>query len=245
MFTAAAFAIFIITLFSSFLQTITGFGYALAAAPLLTLVMAPKDAIMVVLFTGIITKLALLYHTWRQGRFADIALIFTASLLGALPGAYVLKIINNGTLKISIGIVLIIIAAAMAARFRVTIRQPKLAKTTVGIVSGFLSTTTSLSGPPIVMYYLNEQTGKEQARANLTRYFIMSNAAALAISYFFGTLNLTVLGTNTLAALPAIPLGVWLGEKLFCRFNAESFKKLALAVIAASAVVSIVSSLYA
>ncbi len=60
MFTPEAVAIFTIIFFSSFLQTITGFGYALAAAPLLALVMSPKDAVMFVLFTGIITKLALL-----------------------------------------------------------------------------------------------------------------------------------------------------------------------------------------
>ncbi len=155
-----------------------------------------------------------------------------------------LKIISNEALKIGIGLTLIIIAIAMARDFRINITQPRLAKTVVGIISGFLSTTTSLSGPPIVIYYLNEQTEKETVRANLTRYFILSNASSLVISYFFGTLNLAVLSNNTLLALPAIPLGIWLGEKLFCKFNADNFKKLALAVISASALISIMSGLW-
>lgn len=244
MLTLEAVAIFTIIFFASFLQTITGFGYALAAAPLMALVMNPKDAIMFILFTGIITKLALLYHTWHQGRFTAISLIFATSLAGALPGAYVLKVISNEALKVGIGLTLIIIAIAMARDFRVNISQPRLAKTVVGIISGFLSTTTSLSGPPIVIYYLNEQTDKEIVRANLTRYFILSNASSLVISYFFGTLNLAVLSNNALLALPAIPLGIWLGEKLFCKFNADNFKKLALAVISASALISIMSGLW-
>lgn len=238
-----ALAIFSIILFASFLQTITGFGYALAATPLLALVMNPKDAIMFVLFTGIITKLALLYRVWRQSSFAAISLLFTASLAGALPGAYILKLISNNTLKLAIGFVLIIITVAMVRDFRIIIRRPRLAQSLVGVISGFLATTTSLSGPPVVMYYLNEQTEKEKVRANLTRYFILSNASSLLISYFFGTLNPATLAANTVLCLPAILLGVWLGEKLFACFNAATFRKLALAIIAVSALVSIISGL--
>ncbi len=243
MFTLATLAIFAVILFSSFLQTITGFGYALSAAPLLALIMGPKDAIMFVLFTGIITKLTLLIRTWHQSSFSAISLLFAASLVGALPGAYVLKIISDATLKLAIGLVLIIITIAMAHNFRVNIRQPRLAQSVVGVVSGFLATTTSLSGPPVVMYYLNQQTDKEKVRANLTRYFILSNASSLVISYYFGTVNLQLLTANTLICLPAILLGVWLGEKIFAKFNATAFRKLALAVIAASALISISAGL--
>jgi uncharacterized membrane protein YfcA len=243
MFTPEAPAIFAVVLLSSFLQTITGFGYALSAAPLLALIIGPKDAVMFVLFTGIITKLTLLCRIWHHSNFSAIGLLFTASLAGALPGAYVLKIISNDTLKLAIGLVLIIITFAMARDFRVIIHQPRLVQTVVGIISGFLATTTSLSGPPVVMYYLNEHLAKETIRANLTRYFILNNAAALVISYFFGTLNPGLLAANTLICLPAIVLGIGLGEKLFTKFNADIFKKLALAVIAASAIISIFSGL--
>jgi len=236
-------AIFAVIFFSSFLQTITGFGYALSATPLLALILDPKDAVMFVLFTGIITKLALLCRLWHQSSFSAIRLLFAASLAGALPGAYVLKIVSNATLKLTIGLVLIIITVAMARDFRVTIREPRLAQSVVGVVSGFLATTTSLSGPPVVMYYLNEQLTKETIRANLTRYFILSNTASLVLSYFFGTLKPELLAANTLICLPAIVLGVGLGEKLFAKFNANIFKKLALAVIAASAIISIFSGL--
>ena len=243
MLTPEALAIFAVIFFSSFLQTITGFGYALSAAPLLALILGPKDAIMFVLFTGILTKLTLLCRVWHQSSFSAISLLFAASLVGALPGAYVLKIVSNDTLKLAIGLALLIITFAMARDFRVTIRKPRLAKAVVGVVSGFLATTTSLSGPPVVMYYLNEQTDKEKVRANLTRYFILSNAASLVLSYFFGTLNLELLAANTLICLPAIVMGVMLGEKLFAKFNADTFKKLALAVITGSAIVSILSGL--
>lgn len=243
MFIPEAPAIFAVIFFSSFLQTITGFGYALSAAPLLALILGPKDAVMFVLFTGIITKLTLLCRLWHQSSFSAISLLFAASLAGALPGAYVLKIVSNDTLKLAIGLMLIVITFAMARDFRVTIREPRLAQTIVGVISGFLATTTSLSGPPVVMYYLNEQLNKETIRANLTRYFILSNAASLVLSYFFGTLKPELLAANTLICLPAIVLGVGLGEKLFTKFNADIFKKLALAVIAASAVISIFSGL--
>ncbi|KYZ77815.1 hypothetical protein AXX12_17285 [Anaerosporomusa subterranea] len=238
MITTTLFSVFAITAFASFLQTITGFGYALAAAPLLAFFMDPKDAVMIVLATGVITKVMLLLGAKVEGHFADIAPLFLASLAGALPGAYIITSISADALKAFIGVTLLVTTCAMCANYTVRVTRPRLAENLVGMVSGFLGATTSLSGPPLVLYYLNEKTEKERLRANLTRYFLLGNLATLLLSYGFGTLQPASLLMPVVVSIPAVAFGVWLGEKLFNRLNPQVFRRIAIGVISISGVMT-------
>lgn len=234
MITTTLLSVFAVTAFASFLQTITGFGYALAAAPLLALFMDPKDAIMLVLATGLITKLMLLIGAKIQGQFSDIAPLFLASLVGVLPGAYIITFISSDALKAVIGVTLLVTTCAMSANCSVKVTRPHLVQNIIGMISGFLGATTSLSGPPVVLYYLNEKTEKDRIRANLTRYFLLGNLATLILSYFFGTFRPSTLLLPIAISLPALAFGVWLGEKLFSRIQPRLFRRLAIGIISIS-----------
>jgi uncharacterized membrane protein YfcA len=230
--------VFGVILFAGVLQTITGFGFALVAAPLLTFALPPKEAVIAVLFIGIMMKGFMVYKTRRDGEFARILPVFAASVAGALPGAYVLRTVSDSALKVFIGLTLVAVTLAMYANCKVTIRRHGLAKATVGLLSGFLGATTSLNGPPLVLYMMNEGEDKTTMRANLARYFFLGNAATLAISYFMGTVTADRLGVIAVVALPAIGLSWWLGDKIFARVDAALFRRIALGVIALSGLVT-------
>lgn len=238
MLTATALYVFAVVLVAGVLQTITGFGFALVAAPLLTFALSPKEAVIAVLFIGILMKGFMVYKTWRDGEFSRILLVFAASVAGALPGAYVLRAVSDSALKAFIGLTLILVTLAMAADRTVVIRRHRLAQTTVGFLSGFLGATTSLNGPPLVLYMMNEGRDKTTMRADLVRYFFLGNAATLVISWFMGTVAADRLAFTAAAALPAIVLGWWLGDKIFARVDAALFRRISLAVISISGLVT-------
>jgi len=152
MITLTVIYVFVVVLFASFLQTLTGFGYALAAAPLLALAINPKDVVMLVLFTGLLVKAVMVWHTRRVGSFSNVLLMFFASIMGALPGAFVMAHISSEMLKIGIGIVLVAVTVLMYRNITVTIANHRIAQAVVGVNSGFLASTTSLNGPPVVLY---------------------------------------------------------------------------------------------
>jgi len=66
-------------------------------------------------------------------------------------------------------------------------------------LSGFLDTTTSINGPPIILYYLNSNAEENKCvfGGNLTRYFLLINIASIIISYFAGTLKIGDLWLQT------------------------------------------------
>lgn len=244
MITLTVIYVFVVVLFASFLQTLTGFGYALAAAPLLALAINPKDVVMLVLFTGLLVKAVMVWHTRRVGSFSNVLLMFFASIMGALPGAFVMAHISSEMLKIGIGIVLVAVTVLMYRNITVTIANHRFAQAVVGVNSGFLASTTSLNGPPVVLYYMNEAAEKETIRANLARYFVLGNSASLLLSYFWGTLNISSLTLNAAISIPALLLGFWLGEKAFTKVDGQMFRNLALGVISVSGIISLGSGLW-
>lgn len=233
-----------VILLAGVVQTVTGFGFALVAAPLLTFVLTPKEAVLTVLFIGILVKGYAVGQTWREGQFSRIMIVFAASMAGALPGALALRAVSDAGLKVFIGLALLAATLAIYADVRVRIRRHGLAQTLVGFVSGFLATTTSISGPPVVLYMINEGEDKAVMRANLARYFFLGNAAALVIAGFTGTMLTAELVWYSVASLPAIVLGWWLGEKIFLRIDAVLFRRIALAVISVSGLVTLGAGLW-
>lgn len=234
--------IFSIILLAAVLNTLTGFGFALVATPLLAFVINPKEAVVLVLFIGLLMKVYMVYKTWLDGKFARIALIFAASIVGALPGAYVLRVVDENTLKIVISIALILITLTMSANVKLTIRRHNLAKAAVGFISGLLGATTSFSGPPIVLYMMNEGMDKISMRADLVRYFLLGNTSTLIMAYLMGTFHISSLTVPVAVSIPALALGWWLGEKVFKLVDLVLFRRITLTLISISALVTLSSS---
>lgn len=237
--------IFLVFIISSFLQTTTGFGYAIITAPLLALVLGPKETVMLTMLTGLIIRLFMMRTTKNEGSFKAIFPLITASIAGAIPGAYVMMIISNDGLKIFIGVILLIAVIALGKNYKLSINNHKFAEVIAGGLSGFLATTTSINGPPIILYYLNSKAeeNKELLRGNLTRYFLLINIASIIISYFAGTLNLRDLWLQTLLSIPALYIGFYLGEKAFHRINSGTFRKISLGMVLVSSLALIGTAL--
>ncbi|HWR42265.1 sulfite exporter TauE/SafE family protein [Sporomusa sp.] len=237
--------IFIVLILSSFLQTTTGFGYAIITAPLLALVLGAKETVMLVMLTGLIVRLFLIRAIKNEGSFKAILPLITASVFGAIPGAYVMTIISSDGLKIFIGIVLLIATATMWKNCTIRVRHQKFVETIVGALSGFLATTTSINGPPIVLYYLNSNAEENKVvfRANLTRYFLLINIASIIISYFAGTFKIEELWTYVLFSIPALYIGFYLGEKFFHRINAEVLRKVSILMVFVSSIMIVATVL--
>jgi uncharacterized membrane protein YfcA len=234
--------IFLIVLFSSFIQSITGFGFAVVGTPLLLFFMEPKQVVSLMVFGALILNLMVIYKTRGKSDPKVIWPMFIASLIGIVPGVYILKVVDASNLKLCIGILILLVSLFMASNYVMTIKREKLATVLVGIVSGFMGGATSLSGPPVALFLMNQQQDKEAFRANLVRYFCLGNIATLLVMYFMETMDLGVLRQG-LYAIPGVLLGVWVGEKAFARVSPKLFKWITLGVIFFCGTISVTSEL--
>ena len=233
---------FLIILFSSFIQSITGFGFAVVGAPLLLFFMEPRQVVSLMVFGALIQNLIMTYKTRELADPKVIWPLFAASLLGIIPGVYILKVIDPSYLKLYIGIVILLISLFMASNCVVTIKREKLVTVLVGIVSGFMGGSTSLSGPPVALFLMNQQQDKVAFRANLVRFFCLGNIATLIVMYYMNTVDTSIL-KQLRYVIPGILVGIWIGEKAFTKVSPKLFKWLTLSIIFFCGVMSITSVL--
>lgn len=230
---------------ASLAQAVTGFGFAIVAAPFLAFIMGPKETVIFLLFSGMFMKSVMLYKTWSAGDSKQVFVLFAGSLLGALPGGYILKIASAGTIKIIIGFGLLLATLFLIKDFKFEIVHKNRAKLACGFFSGLCGATAGLNGPPVVCYYLNEKMPKEAMRANLVRFFLLGNAGTLFLSYVWGSFQPGELINITLTSIPAMLLGWAIGERLFYKINQLLFKRLIVGPVFVSAVVTLASGLLA
>ena len=233
---------FLIILFSSFIQSITGFGFAVVGTPLLLFFMEPAQVVSLMAFGALILNFMVMYKTRGMSDPKVVWPLFTASLLGIIPGVYILKVIDPSLLKLCIGVVILLVSFFMASNYVVTIKREKLATVLVGIVSGFMGGSTSLSGPPVALFLMNQQQDKEAFRANLVRFFCFGNIATLIVMYYMDTVDTGVF-KQLIHVIPGVLVGIWLGEKAFAKVGPKFFRGLTLAVIFFCGVISVTSAL--
>ena len=206
-------SVFMASLFS----TVTGFGFALVAVPFLMPVLGAHETVVFIIFGTCLVKMIVLWNTRKHFEWHTVAVTVAGSVLGSLPGSYLLNAISPAYLQILLGTVLVIVLFMMGMHFDLSVKNKTVGRITAGFLSGFSAATTSISGPPVALYFLTEGRDKLVTRANMCWIFAFGNigtmfSLALSGSSISGDLML-------LAAYVTLPmlLGTWIGERCFYR----------------------------
>jgi len=99
-----------------------------------------------------------------------------------------------------------------------------------GFISGVLGSSTSLSGPPVVLFLVNQGWDKESFRASISAYFFLTNMVSLTSLTIAGAINWEMLGA-ALALVPGCLIGFYLGVKLLPRVNAAIFNRMSILIV--------------
>lgn len=227
-------------------QSATGFGFALVLSPALFAVMDPVEAVTALLVLGLALNLLVLFEDGRPEHVDWRALLpmLVAALPGLAAGAVALTQLSKEVLQVAVGVA-VILAAAWQLRQRLLIARPRLGPGSglaVGFASGALTTSISVSGPPIVLWLEARGVRPEEFRASLAASFLVLNLAG-------GTVLLAAEGTGALDAAAVAPLlalvaaGYALGALGFRRIDRERFFTLALVLVACTGAASVVAGL--
>ncbi len=203
---------------AAFVQSTTGFGFALIAVPLLATVTDPQRAVVSV------TAVSLLLSAWvgwrhraALDREAVIGYTWTG-LLGMPVGLLVLLVVPSSALKILVGVVVLLAVAGMLLRYRVSGRGWQIA---AGLLGGALLTSTGMNGPPIVIGLDARALPPARFRATLQAIFALQGVVAVGLFAVSGLVDREV-GPLVIADAVALPIGWRLGALLFHRLSPNS-----------------------
>jgi len=224
-----------VVLFAGITQGLTSFGFALIAVPFLSMLVPIAEVVPIVVILSLGTNLIMLSQTFRRIEFHKIGLLVASSLVAAPLGTLALIYIVPNTIKTVVGVIIILVSCVMLMGMRFPVRSEKFALVPIGMLSGFLNGSISMSGPPVALFMSNQNENKEVFRANLTIYATILNVFTIGTFILTGILTSDVLGYSAWL-IPAMIIGVLVGGLLETRISQKLFKNIALCLILASGI---------
>jgi uncharacterized protein len=221
-------------------QSATGFGFALVLSPALFAVMDPVEAVTALLVLGLALNLLVLFEGGRPEHVDWRALVpmLVAAVPGLAIGAVALTELSKEVLQVAVGVA--VIAAAGWQRRRPVL--PPSAAWGAGFVSGALTTSISVNGPPLVLWLEARGVHPEEFRASLAASFLALNLAGGAV--LLAAEGTGAFDAEAIAVLFALVVaGYALGAVAFRRLDREKFFNLVLVLIVLTGAASVVAGL--
>jgi uncharacterized membrane protein YfcA len=217
----------IVLLFAAGIQSLTGFGLAILAVPFLLLLYDPQVVVPVIVLSGVALSVFLVVESRRQMRPSQIATVTAGALFGLPLGAAALVAWSPAALKVVTGATVAVFALLLWRGYGRPGARERAAGLLVGFSGGVCGGSTSLIGPPVILFGVNQTWERETFRANLIFYGAVTLVATL---FIFGRFGLLVPSTLKVAvvALPAVILGFFGGVKLRPFLSHRGFRQLAL-----------------
>jgi uncharacterized membrane protein YfcA len=222
-------------------QSATGFGFALVAGPALFAVLEPYEAVSALLALGVaLNVLVLLDGGAGPRRWRALAPLLVAAVPGLVVGVLALEAFSKAALQLFVGVAVVVAAFVQLRVGDGEARQEPgtLAAAGTGFVSGTLTTSISISGPPIVLWLDARGAPPAEFRTTLAAAFLALNFAGwVALLVGGGAGGLAGLGL-LLPLLAVVLAGHFAGALLFRRLDSGSFRVAVLALVAAAGVAS-------
>lgn len=238
---AEAAAIFIFAAAAAFTQALSGFGFSLLLVPPLALAIGPREAVVLANLLGAMLNCLMAWRLRTAIRWRTGMTLLAAAAAGMPLGLAVLIVFDARALRIVIAITVLVSTALIWRGF--ALRGRSLAgDLAAGFVSGVLNTSTSMSGPPVVLYLQGRGLAPDEFRGTLAAFFLASSAIATVLFVAGGQVHGHTLAQVAIAS-GALAAGYAGGAMVYRRLTAAHFRGIVLLVLVASALLSLATAL--
>lgn len=227
---------------ASFLRGLTGFGFAIVATPLLALVFPPAIAVPVATLLQIPSGLPTVLRDWSDTDFRAAGMAALGGIPALVPGVYLVATMPADIMRLAVGAVVVLSTAALAFGTRIG-RPPKSGELFgAGALSGLLQGAVGMAGPPVIMLVLASSWSAARCRATLSCVFLILGTVSVIIGTWQGLVTRECLMIAAIA-VPGLLLGQHLGAYVFDRIDAQKYRVISIACVAATGAVVTVKGL--
>jgi uncharacterized membrane protein YfcA len=227
---------------AAILRGFTGFGFGLAAVPLLSIALPPAEVVPFVVVLQVVVGLGGLRQAWPHCDWRSIRRLLPGLVLGIPIGIMVLSIVPANPVRLAIGLIVAASVVLLWRGARLPPRPSPWLTGSVGLLSGIVSGLSSMGGPPIVVYLLALGHGSMVVRATSMVFFMLSGMTSMVPMAATGLIDQQTL-IWTAVSTPVLFLGSWIGNWGFHRARPHHHRATALIVLSVLSIVLIGRSL--
>jgi uncharacterized membrane protein YfcA len=207
----------VIIFLGGIVQGCAGFGLSLSTVPAMVIVIQPTILTPVQLLLSLVSNISILTEVGRKVAWRQVLWLAAGGICGIPLGIFLLKSLESSYIKLGIGVIVLAVTVAMLTGWTLRL-PPRLAMLLpVGLLSGILGGSTSLNGPPVILYFTSQRPEKDEFRANMAAYFTAVNVVGLLMFLAAGLLTRTVLTMAAVFLLPLIAgtlVGIWAARQI-------------------------------
>ena len=223
------FSILIVAAGAAIMGTV-GFGIVLVAAPVILLYLEPQQAVVVLNGLTAILMVMVLLRTWRHLELRASVGLIVGGMAATPIGVLALNAASPGVLRVTIAIVIIILALFSLTSVQLPFAQRRPAGPILGFLTSLSITAIGVGGPIGAIYVIAQRWKPETVRAVLALFFLASDTMAFALYAATG-----LVGRDTLAnvgvMIPGLLIGFGLSAVLVNRINERIFRYTVVVVI--------------
>jgi uncharacterized membrane protein YfcA len=211
-----------ILFFSTLTRSAVGFGDALIAMPLLTILVGAHTATPLIALVATTISIGILINHWKEVEFLAAIPLILSSLAGIPVGLFYLKTVPDTIINIVLAAVIFFYALYNLVSPGLWMLKNNRLALPVGFIAGILGGAYNTNGPPVIIYGAMRRWKVENFRATLQGYFLFSGGSIMVAHGLAGLWTPVVLHYY-LYTLPAVLLAIYLGGVLHKRIPREKF----------------------
>ncbi len=232
----------LIALFGGIVAATAGFGFSLVAAPPLLLLYEPVQVTAMLLILALATRWMLLLDTWRSTNTRTIGAMLPTAWIGIGRGILIGRAVEPDYIKLLASLVVIVAALLLMRGWRPNHADAPGASPFAGLLSGILSPTTGMDGTPVVFLLSSRDYDISSFRSTITVYYYLLIPVTILALVQQGLLGWEDVW-RSLAVVPPVVIGTFLGQRLVKRLSIERFRSIVFGLLLVSGMVGAVAAI--
>jgi uncharacterized membrane protein YfcA len=236
--TGAFFIVAALSLVAGAVRGFAGFGAGMIMIPFISAMYGPKMGASSILITDGILTIPYIVKSVRHCEPKTVLPVAAGAVLAIPVGAYLLTAIDPTPIRWALVPIIIVLLAIILSGWRYHGTPRMTVSALVGAASGFLSGLIQLSGPPVVVLWMAGPYPPQTIRANIFVFFGVTSVIAV-VSYSIAGVFSRALIPVLVPMIPCYAVGLAIGSRFFGKADPKLFRRVAVALIGLSVIVSL------
>lgn len=226
-----------------------GFGFSALSLAGLTLVVTPTAAIPAIFVLEVLASLRLLGSSWRHIDLPWLAWLVLGNAIALPAGLLLLAWLPETPLRLLIGALLLTAALLLRGDVAARLSPTRGVRLFTGLVSGFINGVAAIGGIAVAVLLSATALAPAALRATLIALLLFTDVYALVwagVLSFATALPTTLLGPGTLRwalwLLPAMLVGMAIGQHGFADVSPVTFRRRVLELLMGVSAVTVLRS---
>ncbi len=223
-----------VTLVAGLMRGFAGFGSAMLMAPIFAILFGSAEMVVTVVAIELVVSLQLFPQVRGDADWKTLTPMSIAACVAMPAGVWLLASVDKNTIVTAVSAVIVAFVILMWAGWTYRGRRSAAASAAVGALSGAMMATTSVGGPPVLLYLLSGKDPPRVNRANIVTYYFLTQFLLIVIVLATGVAGWDALA-RAAVLFPVMIVGAWMGGRLFHGLASDRlYRNVALAILLAT-----------